>query len=158
MLGLEHWMVQRGLETGDLLHHEGWCLAIGSRGWLRAHKEIGSQKTILEARLTELRGRLRQLEEHLRCASDQELRLAILKDKVTRGQVLVTLHGDLRELIERDNSLLARRCMSRANRARANEAPPPDEMRRRADEPPDEMRRRDDEDTPGQSSGYKDET
>ena len=112
---------------------------------------------------------MRQLEEHLRCASDEELRLAILRDKVTQGKALVALHGDLRELIDRDNSLLARRCMSRANRARANEAPPPDEMRRRADEPPDEMRRRadeppdemrrnDDEETPGQSSGYKGET
>ena len=155
MLGLEASVVHHGLVTGTLLHDERWRLHINSKGWLRAHREIASLRTILGDRMTELRGQLRQLEEHLRCASDLDLQLTILTDKCGKAKVLRDLHEDLRELIQRSHSLLARRCMSWESEARANEAPNPDEMWRRAVEPPDEVRKNADEETPGESSGYR---
>ena len=130
--------------SGNLLGLEGWGLHIGSSGYWKAHWEIMRLKTILEARRTDLQEHLRQLQEQRRRESDEAQQRAIIVERIAQGEALVALHGDLRELIDRDNSLLARRCMSRANRARANEAPPPDEMKA-------------EEDTPGESSGYKEE-
>ena len=123
LLGLEASVVHHGLVTGTLLHDERWRLHINSPGWLRAHTEIASMRTILGDTMTELRGQLRQLEEHLRCASDLDLQFTILTDKCGKAKVLRDLHEDLRELIQRSHSLLARRCMSWESEARANEAP-----------------------------------
>ena len=139
MFGLQAAEVHRGLVNGDLLGHEGWGLHIGSEGYWKAHWGIMRLKTILEARRTDLQEHLRQLQEQQRRESDEAQQRAIIVERIAQGEALVALHEDLRDLIVRDNRLLARRC-----RSRVSEAPPPDEMKA-------------EEDTPGESSGYKEE-